>query len=88
MASDLRPNAFLSFPITNGNLLKNLYLIQNQYLSKDNRLEEFLYPLESTHISLLGFHVDEQRKEECKLILKEIFENKLRQKKLTIMNIN
>ena len=70
----MAPNVFIAFKITNKNLLANLRDVHLQYVLKDNDLAEHIVPLDTAHVTLNVFCADEERLEELKNILREVFE--------------
>ena len=73
MVSRVKPNVFLAVPITSDNIKENLGKLQQEYLAKDERLKEFVVPIEVAHLTLVVFHVKEERLEECKRVLRKVF---------------
>ena len=81
METKVKPNVFLALPITSDLVKESLEKIQQEYIAKDERLKEFLVPIAGAHITLVVFHVEEERLEESRRILRDVFEDELRGKK-------
>jgi len=81
MGSNKSPNMFLAIQISNPDLKKNLRKVHFNCVVKDNRLKDFIAPLETAHITLNVFRVENDRLEEAKLVLREAFENHLEEMK-------
>ena len=79
--SSKSPNMFLAFQISNPDLIKNLRNVHFNSVMKDNRLKDFITPLETAHVTLNVFRVEKDRLEEAKLILKEAFEANIEEMK-------
>eukprot|EP00092_Neocalanus_flemingeri_P029006 GFUD01031490.1.p1 GENE.GFUD01031490.1~~GFUD01031490.1.p1 ORF type:complete len:201 (+),score=53.30 GFUD01031490.1:69-671(+) len=76
------PNLFLAFQISNPDLISNLRKVHFNCVQKENRLKDFIVPLETAHVTLNVFRVENERLEEAKLILQEAF--KLHIKTMTV----
>ena len=77
METKVKPNVFLALHITSDAVKENLEKVQQDYIGKDERLKEFLVPIAGAHITLVVFHVEEERLVESKKILRKVFEDKL-----------
>ena len=77
----MSPNVFLAFQITNPELIKNLRKAHFNCVMKDNRLKDFITPLETAHVTLNVFRVESERLEEAKVIIQEVFKANIEQLK-------
>ena len=79
----MSPNVFLAIKITNQDLIKNLREAHFNVVMKDNRLKDFITPVETAHVTLNVFRAEEDRLEEAKKILRDTFEANLDKFKAT-----
>ena len=68
----MSPNVFLAIKITNQELIENLRKAHFNCVMEDNRLKDFITPLETAHVTLAVFRVEDKRLEEAKAILQEV----------------
>ena len=69
---------FLAFQISNPELILNLRKVHFKCVEKENRLKDFIVPLETAHVSLDVFRVENGRLEEAKLILQDVFDQHIK----------
>ena len=69
----MSPNVFLAIKITNQELVQNLRKAHFNCVMEDNRLKDFITPLETAHVTLNVFRVENDRLEEAKAILQDVF---------------
>eukprot|EP00092_Neocalanus_flemingeri_P020153 GFUD01021818.1.p2 GENE.GFUD01021818.1~~GFUD01021818.1.p2 ORF type:complete len:211 (-),score=55.11 GFUD01021818.1:220-852(-) len=74
MARKNKPNFFLAIPVANSDVKENIEQLQQDYLAKDDRLKEFVVPVATAHVTLVVFHVEEQRLEESKRVVRAIYD--------------
>ena len=68
------PNLFLAFRITNPELLASLREVHYNCVKKDTRLKDLIAPLETAHVGIDVFRVENDRLEEVKTILRDVFD--------------
>ena len=68
------PNFFLAFQITNPGLLESLRGVQYNCVLENRKLKELIAPLETAHVGIGVFRVEDERLEEVKTILRDVFE--------------